>query len=1144
LIIFFLPFNAFANNFAHISTWGYNLWDLTGDLEQAKWLAKRHDWYWGGGGKLNETLYDAVKSVNPNIKLIPYIAYNTYELVYQDWIKSWCERNGYNFEDTFYHYYYDTVVKLRGSNPSQILIKGYGGGSAKTLQEARVPSSWAQYNNGGFNPVTGLVIRLNINPTSKVWRLGYQAWILENRIKINASKGKYADGIELDTFDGTVYDASDLQLERTIEMRNLGKYTRAEANAQASNDLISAMKELGTYLTNQTGRPILTIPNTGDVDSFYEWRKFLYADRVSDYSHVMVEYMTRAGSGTYRIKRLQQIYDTMVNNGLIIFARNETSILVVSEKVNQFLIAGHYLINHPKYILMYHRGSPSFYGGSPGGQLYTTHWHKNLEYDVGKPVERSGQDYWGQTNTDRFFIFASVTNNSDSLKNYTIVGREYTNALVLAKFGAKGFVANAGNNPTTHDLNGTYRLLQPDNSLGPPITEITFGDSEGAILIKQQQTVLPTPPPTITPTPTPEPTPTPTPVPEPTPTPTPTRRENKPRVKRDKLVGGAQIYLAASEMTGSGLPIGNIKSYEVSTANASNTLNTSNIPNVSTGVQVLDSTKTPALDSNNLLKDSSKSSWSSGADGNKVDKGGVGEVLLKREKARNIFTNLKDPNLMSESNEFATSNEKITPELLGFAQGDTVQRDKLIQFIQGYDAYSKVKGKSASEKRKWILGAIVNSRPLVIPYGNSRSVIFAGANDGIFHAFDNATGEELWGFIPDELLNRLKNLTSGNKLEYFVDGSPKAYITESQKIIIFGLRRGGSNYYALDVTDPENPKFLWEIGPETTGFSEMGQTWSTPQIGKIKYGSGEKVVCFIGGGYDENQDKKSLKSDDKKGRGVYIVDLFTGQQVWRWDFARDPNMKYSIPSDISCVDTNGDGYIDRLYVGDMGGKLWRFDLKGSDPNGWSGSTLFNSSAGLLGGSRKIFSRPDVTLEKDFEMVFFGTGDREHSDETKVTNQIFAIKDKGLNSTLSERDLENVTDGVNDLKGIEGKEGWFMSLENKGEKALAPPVVVFGVAYFTTFAPEGSEGIARIYALDYKNGGPIIDLNAENNTEGRKIDLSDRSRIIGTGIPSGVVFSAINGKPFGYAGFQGGVYNTPLKRNSTIIPIWWREVSKK
>ncbi len=475
LITIAFPMAAWGKTFPHINTFGVNFWDLAGDLPQIQWLAARQDWMFSNH-MLKETSYDAAKAVNPNVKLIAYIAYNTYEMVIQNWIKDWCQKNGYNFEDTFYHYYYDTKIKLRGTNPSTILVKGYGGGSAKTLQESRVPSTWASYSLG-INQTTGEITRLNINPTSRVWRLGYQAYILENRIKINASRGKYADGIQLDSFDGMVYETFSLQLERTIEMRNLGKYTRADANAQAADDLIAAMKDLKTYLSNQVGRPILTIPNTGDVDSFYQWRKFIYEDRLSDYSHVMVEYMVRAGSSNYRIKRLQQVYDTMVNKGLVFFARNETSILDVSEKVKQFLLASHYLINHPNYILMYHRGSPQFYGGTPAGQFYTTHWHKNLEFNIGTPIRRCSPDYWGESCSDKFFLFASSI-------DYKIVAREYTQALVLAKFGVKGFVANAGMNPTIHKLDRVYTLLQPDNSLGPPITEITLGDSEGAILIK------------------------------------------------------------------------------------------------------------------------------------------------------------------------------------------------------------------------------------------------------------------------------------------------------------------------------------------------------------------------------------------------------------------------------------------------------------------------------------------------------------------------------------------------------------------------------------------------------------------------------------------------------------------------------------
>jgi type IV pilus assembly protein PilY1 len=192
-------------------------------------------------------------------------------------------------------------------------------------------------------------------------------------------------------------------------------------------------------------------------------------------------------------------------------------------------------------------------------------------------------------------------------------------------------------------------------------------------------------------------------------------------------------------------------------------------------------------------------------------------------------------------------------------------------------------------------------------------------------------------------------------------------------------------------------------------------TWSTPQIKKVRYGTGKKYFCFLGGGYDDNQDKKSLKAEDKKGRAIYVVDILTGAQVWRWDYERDPNMKYSIPSDISCVDTNGDGCVDRLYVGDMGGRMWRFDIKNPDPSYWSGRAVFNSNMHVVSGKRKVFYGPDVTLEKGYEMLFFGTGDREHPNELNVINEIFAFKDRGLDSTFSESDLVNVTDGVTNLK---------------------------------------------------------------------------------------------------------------------------------
>ena len=215
-------------------------------------------------------------------------------------------------------------------------------------------------------------------------------------------------------------------------------------------------------------------------------------------------------------------------------------------------------------------------------------------------------------------------------------------------------------------------------------------------------------------------------------------------------------------MGSSGSSIGNIKKYEVSTredpTNSSNPSNSSNSSNSDVGVGgILDAGKTPALDSDNLIKESSRSHWSREADGRQVDKGGVGEVLVTRSKRRNLFTNLGDSELTSGSNAFSTSNGELTAELLGLGPKDQLERDRVIQYVQGYDPYTNTRTKESTtlKKRRWILGSVVHSRPLVVHYGNEKAVIFAGANDGMLHAFEDASGEELWGFIPSELLSRL-----------------------------------------------------------------------------------------------------------------------------------------------------------------------------------------------------------------------------------------------------------------------------------------------------------------------------------------------------------------------------------------------------
>ncbi len=307
-----------------------------------------------------------------------------------------------------------------------------------------------------------------------------------------------------------------------------------------------------------------------------------------------------------------------------------------------------------------------------------------------------------------------------------------------------------------------------------------------------------------------------------------------------------------------------------------------------------------------------------------------------------------------------------------------------------------------------------------------------------------------------------------------------------------------------------------------------------------------------------------MTANDTRGRAVYVVDVLTGSLVWSYSRAQNANMKYSIPSDIARVDTNGDRYIDRLYVGDMGGQIWRFNIGDPNPTNWTAKIIFDSSPGSS-NKRNIFYPPDVSLERDnYEMLFFGTGDREAPKSTNVVNRLYAVKDKNPSTVLTENDLVNVTDDLlqdpsatstqktDILNVLSTKSGWYIKLDqNAGEKCLSNSVLFYGVIYYTTFTPDIgdpgdpcflSEGKERLYALNYKTGEAAFNLDGLS-IGGMDITEEDRSIIMGPSIPSGIIVTFFGNEPVAYAGVGGGVYRTPIKNPKALIPIHWRTISK-
>jgi hypothetical protein len=659
-----------------------------------------------------------------------------------------------------------------------------------------------------------------------------------------------------------------------------------------------------------------------------------------------------------------------------------------------------------------------------------------------------------------------------------------------------------------------------------------------------------------------------------------------------------RMYLAMFKPTLNSLWHGNIKKFGIADTISGN---------IQTG-DIVDVNNSLAITPQNEIDRNARSYWSSINDGGEVVRGGVGEQLASRDLVndpRKIYTyvGLTSKKLLTEpENAFTVGNPNVTYSKLGIS-ADPAKREQIIQFAHGYDSYDWNNNTVRNEKRKalfvnnlgqevevdWILGAFIHSRPLIIHYSN-KSVIYAGANDGMVHAFDDSNGRELWAFIPPNLLPQLKDFETNNTLQIFADGPPRAYIeknssgTITKAIIMFGLRRGGDRYVALDVTNPDSPSLLWEISPSTsspllgheitTGFGRIGQTWSTPMMKLVADGEEKKVVAFFAGGYDPcNDPNMNCGSSDQKGNAVYAIDVITGSKLWEFSKANDSRMTYSIPSDIAALDINGDNKVDRLYVGDAGGQLWRFDIGNlNNTAGWTGKLIFKSNQN---GSekRKIFYPPDVSLESGYEWVYLGTGDRENPKQETGTltfptqNRLYAIKDTNPLSPLTESNLVDVTENIlqkpnpsaaditiqsQTLNGLINLNGWFITLESKGEKCLAPPVIYSKVIYYTTFTPsypnEGDicflgEGTGRVYALQYKTGMAMFNFDLTNDIEGQPSTIykTDRSTAIGPGIPSQVVIAIVQGDVVGYIGVGGGVFSPEVSSKKNILSLYWRTV---
>ncbi|MDH3237355.1 MAG: PilC/PilY family type IV pilus protein [Deltaproteobacteria bacterium] len=557
-------------------------------------------------------------------------------------------------------------------------------------------------------------------------------------------------------------------------------------------------------------------------------------------------------------------------------------------------------------------------------------------------------------------------------------------------------------------------------------------------------------------------------------------------------------------------------------------------------------------------------------------------ALQSRSPAtREIFTSRFDNSSLVWSREQFKTNT-ISPADLDVP--DTATRDAVVNYIRG-----------ASHDNNMKLGDIFHSKPVLVggpsafhvdegyssamPSGGisflekkkyRRHMIYAGANDGMLHAFQagdynpttglftlNDTGEEVFGYIPNSLLTALSIAVPSDATShcYHVDSAPRVadvwwdkdsrdgvkQSVEWHTVLVAGLRRGGEAYFALDVTDPGSgvttgyPAVLWEYNDA----SVLGETWSEPYIGKVKIQETstsaviDRYVAIAGGG----------KSDSGTiGNSLLVFDIENGTVLKRFS-----GISAEIVASPSAV-LDSMGYIRFIYVPDINGNLWKFDFRttgtnygGTPLSEWTEHKIFQPIA----GGQQAFNRveaADVSSSGNTRYLYFGTGDRENPISNGSSGKFYCIKDTdsftGLIDESVSGHLADLTGSITSAGGgTMGTYGWKVVLGNiasttndssthVGEKVLSDPLVFYNRVYFTTYTPNSVDpcsggGIARVYGLNYLTAGAGMEPIAALGETGTNVPThvyTDK------GMPSSPALS-INpgGQSSVFIGFSDGSY---------------------
>jgi type IV pilus assembly protein PilY1 len=444
--------------------------------------------------------------------------------------------------------------------------------------------------------------------------------------------------------------------------------------------------------------------------------------------------------------------------------------------------------------------------------------------------------------------------------------------------------------------------------------------------------------------------------------------------------------------------------------------------------------------------------------------------------------------------------------------------------------------------------------PVVIDdEATGRVFALAATQDGTLHAFDAESGVEQWAWIPRELLSRLAGLTSDAPSitrSHGIDGALVLHRQEGSdphRWLLFGLGRGGARYYALDLAWPDDPRLLWSFALPDTRVQARGE----PVVTRLRIaGSGQSAgdwIVLLPGGYDTRFDAPEASGTGAVG-ALHIVDAATGRVLWSRDGFT------SLPSAPRALDLDGDGHLDRAYVIDVTGNLWRLDFT----NGATAAELAAAQrlARLGTGAHRFFATPDVAVTEVAGVahlaIAVGSGTLTRPRDASLVDRVYVLFDALAGTAPAEVDEDALFDATDAADALPpDARGWFVRLEahGAGEKVIGPTVTFDHVLRFQTYQPLPPDAAApcgppraaaRRYALDLRTALPR-NTAAESEEDGPE-------EVTASGLPPELRFgfdarwqepcAGCRPRPFGITGgetFDPGYAGDPVRTS-------WRKLA--